>query len=89
VRTVCRLYGNNRIATENGVFGIENRVFVDNRDKSLPQEVYSRVVTELKKSGKSDDNLIHLNTQQRVDFYLMSEALNLYFCLPIKQKRCA
>jgi hypothetical protein len=52
VRTVCRLYGNNRNATERGVFGIESRVFVDNRDKSLPQEVYSRVVTELKKTAK-------------------------------------
>jgi integrase len=63
VRTVCRLYGNNRIAMENGVFGIENRVFVDNRDKSLPQEVYSRVVTELKKSGKSDDNRVAAQLQ--------------------------
>ena len=63
VRTVCRLYGNNRIAPENGVFGIENRVFVDNRDKSLPQEVYSRVVTELKKSGKSDDNRVAAQLQ--------------------------
>lgn len=63
VRTVCRLYGNNRIATENGVFGIENRVLVDNRNKSLPQEVYSRVVTELKKSGKSDDNRVAAQLQ--------------------------
>ncbi|MEX1330621.1 MAG: integrase domain-containing protein [Desulfobacterales bacterium] len=63
VRTVCRLYGNNRIATANSVFGIENRVYVDNRDKSLPQEVYSRVVTELKKSGKSDDNRVAAQLQ--------------------------
>jgi len=63
VRTVCQLYGNNRIATENGVFGVENRVFVDNRDKSLPQELYSRVVAELKKSGKSDNKRVAAQLQ--------------------------
>ena len=63
VRTVCQLYGNNRIATENAVFGIENRVFVDNRDKSLSQDVFKRVVAELKASTNSDENRIAAQLQ--------------------------
>ena len=73
VRSVCQLYGNNRIATKNAVFGVENRVFVDNRDKSLPQEVYSRVVTELKKSDKSDDNRVAAQLQLERYLGLRSE----------------
>ncbi|BBO77367.1 integrase [Desulfosarcina widdelii] len=63
VRTVCRMYGNDRIAPTNDVFGIENRVFVDNRDKSLPQEVFQRVVSELKDSSNTDDRRIAAQLQ--------------------------
>lgn len=54
VRIVCRLYGNNQIAPNNAQFGIANRVLVDNRDKSLNQAVYERVINDLKNSFKSD-----------------------------------
>ncbi len=63
VRTVCRLYGNNRIAPENATFGIEKRIFVDNRDKSLSQDVFNRVVAELKASTNSDENRIAAQLQ--------------------------
>ena len=63
VRMVCRIYGNHRIAEENAQFGIGNRVMVDNRDKSLPQQVFKRVVTELKNSNNQDDQRIAAQLQ--------------------------
>ena len=73
VRTVCRMYGNDRIVTTNDVFGIENRVFVDNRDKSLPQEVFQRVVSELKDSSNRDDQRIAAQLQLERYLGLRSE----------------
>ncbi len=63
VRYVCRIYGNDRIAPDNARFGIEKRVMVDNRDKSLPQEVFNRVVTALLKSDNPDDHRIAAQLQ--------------------------
>ncbi len=63
VRIVCRIYGNHRIGEENAQFGIGNRVMVDNRDKSLHQEVFKRVVTELKNSNNQDDQRIAAQLQ--------------------------
>jgi integrase len=63
VRMVCRIYGNDRIAPDNARFGIENRVMVDNRDKSLPQEVFKRVVADLKKSENRDDHRVAAQLQ--------------------------
>jgi len=63
VRYVCRIYGNNNIATENSQFGIGNRVMVDNRDKSLSKELFERVVIELKKSENKDDQRIAAQLQ--------------------------
>lgn len=48
VREVCRLYGNDKIHEKNSEFGLENRVYITNTDKAMPQEVYERVVHELK-----------------------------------------
>ena len=73
VRTVCRIYGNDRIAPTNDVFGIENRVFVDNRDKSLPQEVFQRVVSELKDSSNREDQRIAAQLQLERYLGLRSE----------------
>jgi len=63
VRTVCKMYGNDRINPNNATFGIANRVFVDNRDKSLPQEVFQKAVTEFKKSDCSDDKRVAAQLQ--------------------------
>ncbi|MGD9309679.1 MAG: integrase domain-containing protein [Desulfosarcina sp.] len=63
VRTVCRIYGNERIKPDNSQFGIPNRVFVDNRDKSIPQDVFQKTVTELKQSNNSDDKRVAAQLQ--------------------------
>ena len=63
VRYVCRIYGNDRIAPDNARFGVEKRVMVDNRDKALPQEIFDRVVTDLKNSGNRDDHRIAAQLQ--------------------------
>jgi len=63
VRTVCRIYGNDRIAADNERFGVAKRVLVDNRDKSLPQDVFDRVVAELKSSDKIDDHRVAAQLQ--------------------------
>lgn len=63
VRYVCRIYGNDRIAPNNARFGVGRRVMVDNRDKSLPQEVFQRVVTDLKNSDNPDDHRIAAQLQ--------------------------
>ncbi len=48
VRAICRAYGNDRIHEDNSAFGVERRVYVTNRDKSVPDEVYDRVVATLR-----------------------------------------
>ena len=63
VRYVCQIFGNDRIETDNAKFGVEKRVLVDNRDKSLPQEVFDRVVADLKNSDNRDDHRIAAQLQ--------------------------
>jgi hypothetical protein len=46
VRVVAAFFKNDRIAKENSAFGIGKRVYVSNRDKSVPQAVYERVVAK-------------------------------------------
>ena len=57
------MYGNDKIKSDNAQFGIANRVLVDNKDKSLPQEVFQRVVKELKESNNSDDKRVAAQLQ--------------------------
>jgi integrase len=40
VRSICKAYGNNRINAFNNAFNVEERSYVTNQDKRLPQEVY-------------------------------------------------
>lgn len=54
VGRIANHFGNDRIARENSVFGIENRVYVTNMDKSMPNEAYEKAVVNLK--GSSDEN---------------------------------
>ncbi len=63
VRTICKIYDNDKIKQDNTQFGIPNRVLVDNRDKSLPQEVFQNAVAELKQSNNSDDNRVAAQLQ--------------------------
>ena len=63
VRAVCRIYENDRIKPVNSQFGIPNRVFIDNRDKSIPQDVFEKAVIELKQSNNSDDKRVAAQLQ--------------------------
>lgn len=51
VRALCRAYGNDRIAPDNAAFGVQNRVYIDNRDKSVSERQYANAVAELECSG--------------------------------------
>lgn len=52
VRAVCTAYGNERIHADNTAFGLENRVYVTNRDKAVLDEAYVRVLATLKEHGE-------------------------------------
>lgn len=54
VRRIASHFGNNRIARENSAFGLENRIYVTNRDKSMSNQAYEWAVAKLRKS--SDEN---------------------------------
>jgi len=63
VRAVARFFNNDRIAENNSAFAIENRVYVSNTDKSVPEAVYGRVVGALKASADINDNRIAAQLQ--------------------------
>lgn len=50
VRILCRIYGNESIHKTNSSFGVQNRQYVTNKDKSLPYEAYARATKELNTS---------------------------------------
>lgn len=50
VRATAKYFGNERISEKNSDFGIPNRVYITNTDKSVSQDVYERVVQELSTS---------------------------------------
>jgi len=58
VRVVTAYFKNDRIAKDNSAFGIGKRIYISNRDKSVPQAVYERVVADLKKSPDINDNRV-------------------------------
>jgi len=58
VRMIVNHFGNDRIAPDNRSFGIENRIYVSNADKSLPQNVYEQAVAALKSSENINDNRV-------------------------------
>lgn len=51
VRALCRAYGNDHIAPDNAAFGVHNRVYIDNRDKSVSERQYANAVADLECSG--------------------------------------
>ncbi len=59
VRRVCSIYNKeSNIHKNNSAFGLKNRVYVDNRDKSIDRETYSRVVDKLKSSENIEDKKV-------------------------------
>ena len=73
VRAVTRFFKNHRIALENSAFGVENRVYVLNQDKSVPGAVYERIVADLKASAEINDNRIAAQLQLQRELGLRKE----------------
>lgn len=73
VRLVAAFFKNDRIAKDNSAFGIGKRVYVSNRDKSVPQAVYERVVADLKKSSDINDNRVAAQLQLQRELGLRKE----------------
>ena len=64
VRVCARFYGNDRITeSTNAEFGVENRIYVDNTDKSLSQDAYQQAVDQLKASPDPRDHAVAAQMQ--------------------------
>jgi len=58
VRICCRFYGNDRVSNStNADFGIENREYVTNHDKSLRQEVYDVAISTLLNGNENEQRI--------------------------------
>ncbi len=58
VRICCHFYGNERVANStNDDFGIENREYVTNHDKSLRQEVFDAAISTLRNGNENDQRI--------------------------------
>lgn len=53
VRALCTAYGNDRIEPLNESFGVSNRVYVNNENKAVPEDVFTQAVQALRDSGDS------------------------------------
>lgn len=73
VRVCANFYGNEKVSGENKTFGIENRIYVNNADKSLSQEQYEKVVAELKASPDVNDHRIAAQLQLQRELGLRKE----------------
>jgi site-specific recombinase XerD len=58
VRAVATHFGNDRIAPDNKAFGLGNRVIVSNRDKSVPDSAYQKVLERLIISPEGNDRRV-------------------------------
>ena len=53
VRKLCEHYGNMKVAkTTNAQLGIENRVYVSNADKSVPEDAYQTAISKLSEGNR-------------------------------------
>ncbi|MBU4525264.1 MAG: integrase domain-containing protein [Desulfomicrobium sp.] len=73
VRATAAFFGNDRISEKNSDFGIENRVYITNQDKSVPQDVYERVVGELRESPELNDQRVAAQLELMREFGLRKE----------------
>lgn len=73
VRATAEYFGNDKISGNNSDFGIENRVYVTNRDKSIPDAVYQRVLEELKASERLDEQRVAAQISLMREFGLRKE----------------
>ena len=63
VRVVAKHFGNDRIARQNAAFGIANRVYVSNEDKSLSDHAYNSAIAALKESTEPNDHRVAAQLQ--------------------------
>lgn len=58
VRLVTRYFGNDRIHEDNAAFGIDNRKYINNLDRSLSEDEFNKAVKQLKLGEKEYDRNI-------------------------------
>jgi site-specific recombinase XerD len=58
VRVALRFYGNDRVASANAAFGIGNRTYVTNIDKSVPQPAFEQAIQSLRNSDQADHHRV-------------------------------
>ena len=73
VRLVASFYKNDRISPKNSDFGIGNRVYVSNSDKSVPEAAYKAAIKKLEQSSKDMDNRVAAVLQLQHDLGLRKE----------------
>ncbi|MCP3922850.1 MAG: hypothetical protein GY714_09720 [Desulfobacterales bacterium] len=76
VRAVANFWSDSdkpKISPDNKTFNIENRVYVDNRDKSLPDNTYKEVVSKLKESLDPHHNRVAAQLQLSRELGLRKE----------------
>ncbi|MDY6895615.1 MAG: integrase domain-containing protein [Thermotogota bacterium] len=85
VRIICKYHGNDRIHKDNKEFKIENRKNVTNKDKSLPQEVYEKVVKELKSNGDAHHQRVAAQLQLARELGLRVEESRKFSIIGLRQ----
>ena len=74
VRTCASFFGNERIANSNNAqFGIENRTYISNTDKSTPAELYQQAVDRLRSSMDIRDHAVAAQLQLQRELGLRVE----------------
>ena len=73
VRAVASFYKNDRISQRNSDFGIENRIYVDNRDKSVPEVAYKAAIEKLRQSANSLDSRVEAVLRLQHDLGMRKE----------------
>ena len=74
VRVCAKFFGNDRVAkSSNAEFGIENRVYISNEDKSTPVDTYKQAVDRLMSSSDIRDHAIAAQLQLQRELGLRVE----------------
>lgn len=77
VRAVASAYGNTRLETDNAALGIARRVYIDNRDKSVPETAYRAAVEQLAAGSPKERRVALLLLLQRELGLRKEEAFNI------------
>jgi len=77
VRAACLAYGNDKIHRDNEAFGIERRVYISNRDKSVPDAVYKDAIRALEQGDDQDQRVALMLRLQREFGLRLEESMKL------------